>query len=132
MSKTPETFEERRTRLQCFDCGKYASTVIPGGTIIRATLTCPECETKEAAAHTTALEAAKREARLDEAAELHKLGFDILRRKGAAAVVVGGTELDELLNVIERRHGKDMILHVGGKHNRPHPNQPKQEGGGDE
>lgn len=56
-------------------------------------------------------------ARTDEAADIHKMGFDILMEKGAASVVVGGTELDKLLNQIERKYGKDIILHVAGSHN---------------
>lgn len=73
-------------------------------------------------------ELAKRveEARNNEAADIHKAGFDIRMKHGAASVVAGGTDLDELLNHIERKYGKDLILHVYGEHNRLN-NQTKED-----
>lgn len=56
-------------------------------------------------------------AKLDEAAEIHNEGIKLLMANRAAT-------LNQLLDVIERRHGKDMVLHVGGKHNRVE--EPKQ------
>lgn len=34
-------------RLRCFYCGKSVSTEVPDGTIVRASLECPECIERE-------------------------------------------------------------------------------------
>lgn len=36
-------------KLKCFECGKGATTEVPAGTLLRGTITCPECEEKEEA-----------------------------------------------------------------------------------
>lgn len=67
------------------------------------------------------IESAIQEARKHEAADIHKAGFDLLMKKGASAVVAGGTDLDKLLNQIEAKYGKDLIHYVYGEHNQPKP-----------
>ena len=51
------------------------------------------------------------EAKLDEAAEVHRLGITLLAADRTAT-------LNRILTEIEKRHGKDNVLHVGGSHNR--------------
>jgi hypothetical protein len=34
-------------RLNCFSCGKVCSNEVPDDTILRGTITCPECTAKE-------------------------------------------------------------------------------------
>ena len=34
-------------QLNCFSCGKVCSNEVPDGTILRGTITCPECTAKE-------------------------------------------------------------------------------------
>ena len=58
------------------------------------------------------------EARNDCAGDIYRLGMDIIMQRPAAAIVVGGTDLDKLLRQLERLYGKDLIQHIYGIHNK--------------
>jgi hypothetical protein len=57
------------------------------------------------------------EARNNEAGNIYEMGLRLILKRPASAIVVGGTDLDVLLNQLERKYGKDLIQYVYGDHN---------------
>jgi len=57
-------------------------------------------------------------AKKDEAGNIYKMAEDIVLAKPASSIVAGGTDLDKLMNQLERKYGKDLIQHVYGDHNK--------------
>lgn len=63
------------------------------------------------------------EARNDEAGNIYKMAMDIILEKPASQILVGSTDLDRLLNELQRQYGKDLIQHIYGDHNKAELNK---------
>lgn len=58
------------------------------------------------------------QAKKDEAANIYEMAWQLVKKRPASAIIAGGTDLDELMNQLERKYGKDHLRHAYGDHNK--------------